>query len=326
VTNAALFVSMLLALDPGAAPRSVVAKQWQALRVPADGPALSIGTCNCGCLQGAATLPVSGPGYEVLHLDRNRRFGHPLLVAYVERLAKAARRAKLGPLVIGDLSQPRGGPTPTGHRSHQTGLDADIGYVAPPEVRSGHLKAADRERLMPPDVIDLKTHAKTRVWTPKVISLLALAANDPTVDRIFVNPAIKKRVCEAPATAHASWQSRLRPWWGHQDHFHVRLKCPPDSPQCVPQDPPPNDGCGPHLAWWFGREARNQRGKKEPPSAEKSAAEKPLAEKPATEKPPVEKPPAAEMSLPPACAALMTPPAPAAGQLVSTSGVQPVHH
>src|SRR4029077_18274662 len=95
----------------------LVAKQWQAQRVPAVGPALSIGTCSCGCLQGAATLPASGPGYEVLHLARNRRFGHPSLVAYIQRLARAASQEKLGLVVVGDLSQPRGGPTPNGHRS-----------------------------------------------------------------------------------------------------------------------------------------------------------------------------------------------------------------
>jgi penicillin-insensitive murein endopeptidase len=278
-------IGVLLAVDPGAASRGLVARQWQAQRAPADGPALSIGTCNCGCLQGAATLPVSGPGFEVLHLDRHRRFGHPLLVSYVERLAVAARKAKLGPLVIGDLSQPRGGPTPSGHRSHQTGLDADIGYVAPPGVRAGHLNARDRERLMPPAVVDLKTHATTRFWTPKVVSLLALAAADPTVDRIFVNPAIKKRLCELPATAHAPWQGRLRPWYLHEDHFHVRLKCPPDSPQCVPQQPPPNDGCGASLAWWFTRDSQNAHPKK--------VETEPQAR--------------AEPTLPPACSALVNP-------------------
>lgn len=291
----AVFLSFLLAVDPtgGAAARGLVAKQWQAQRVPADGPALSIGTCSCGCLQGAATLPVSGPGYEVLHLDRNRRFGHPLLVAYVERLAKSVRKAKLGPLVIGDLSQPRGGPTPSGHRSHQTGLDADIGYVAPPGLRAGHVTASARESLAPPAVIDLKTHATTKLWSAKVPALLALAAADPAVDRIFVNPAIKKKMCEAPATAKAPWQGRLRPWWGHHDHFHVRLKCPPDSPLCVPQEPPPNDGCGASLAWWFTKDAVARKEKK----AEAEHA----------------KP---EPTLPPACAAMVSsaPPPAASGE------------
>jgi penicillin-insensitive murein endopeptidase len=295
MTAAAALLLVLAAADGGAparaavpAPvpkRGLVAKQWQAQRAPTKGPALSIGTCSCGCLQGAATLPVSGPGYEVLRLGRNRRFGHPRLVAYIERLAAAAKTKKLGPLVVGDLSQPRGGPTPSGHRSHQTGLDADVGYVAPAGLRPGHLSAGAREHLSPLAVVDTKTQKPTAAWTPKLAELLALAAADPAVDRIFVAPGIKKMLCDGPATAKASWQARLRPWWGHHDHFHVRLKCPPDSPLCVPQDPPPDDGCGASLAWWFSADAGATRTRKK----EGEAVE-------------------AEPTLPPACTGLVAGP------------------
>ena len=253
---------------PGPAPpapgpkQGLVAKQWQAQRKPSAGPALSIGTTSRGCLQGAATLPASGPGYEVVRIGRNRRYGHPNLIAYVKRLGASARRAKLGLLVVGDLSQPRGGPTPTGHRSHQTGLDADMGYAAPAGVRAGHLSRRAREHLSPLVVVDLQTHETTPAWRPSVVELLALAAADPAVDRIFVNPAIKKLLCEAPATAKAPWQARLRPWWSHHDHFHVRLKCPADSPLCVPQETPRDDGCGAGLAWWFSDDATAKRTKK----------------------------------------------------------------
>ena len=229
--------------------------------MPSAGAAQAIGTCSCGCLQGGATLPASGPGYEVLHLGRNRRYGHPALVAYLRRLGAAARAERLGLLVVGDLSQPRGGPTPSGHRSHQTGLDADLGYAAPAGVRAGHLSAPDRERLSAPAVVDLKTHAPTPAWGPRTLDLLARAAADPAVDRIFVNPAVKKMLCEGP-TAKAPWQARVRPWWGHHDHFHVRLRCPPDSPLCVAQEPPPDDGCGPSLRWWFSADAESTRAKK----------------------------------------------------------------
>jgi penicillin-insensitive murein endopeptidase len=256
---------ILLALDPA------VAKQWQALRLPTPGPALSIGKCSNGCLQGAATLPASGRGYEVIRLGRNRRYGHPALIAYVKRLGKAAKKAKAGLVVVGDLSQPRGGPTPTGHRSHQTGLDADIGYVAPAGMRAGHLSSREREQAGWTVVFDKKTHEKTALWSEKVPDLLALAAADPAVDRIFVEAGIKKLMCEGPH-AKAPWQGRLRPWFAHDDHFHVRLKCPTDSPQCKPQDPPPDDGCGPSLAWWLGDTAAARPKKKEtdtepPPSS-----------------------------------------------------------
>jgi len=265
--KAAALWSILLAAAAGrpapAAPKQgIVAKQWQAQRKPSAGPALSIGTTSLGCLQGAATLPASGPGYEVVRLGRNRRYGHPNLIAYLQRLGAGARQAKLGLVIVGDLSQPRGGPTPSGHRSHQTGLDADIGYAAPAGVRAGHLSRRAREQLSPLAVIDLKTHETTRAWTPATVELLALAAADPAVDRIFVNPAIKKLLCETPATAKAAWQARLRPWWAHHDHFHVRLKCPTDSPLCVPQEAPRDDGCGATLAWWFSDDATAARTKK----------------------------------------------------------------
>lgn len=244
---AAVNPSGVLALWLAATLVPASATDWNSQRVPAAGAAQAIGSTSGGCLQGAATLPASGPGYEVLHLRRNRRYGHPELVAFIKRLGKTAKKQKLGLLVVGDLSQPRGGPTPSGHRSHQTGLDVDLGYVAPAGLRPGHVSAAEREKVGPTAVIDLQTHKATPAWTPNTVKLLAAAASDPAVDRIFVNPAIKRMLCDAP-TRNEAWAARLRPWWGHHDHFHVRLKCPADSAACVPQDPPPDDGCGPSLA------------------------------------------------------------------------------
>ena len=192
MTAAVLLALWMAALVP-ASP-----SEWNAQRVPSPGPAQAIGGTSAGCLQGAATLPVSGPGYEVLHLQRNRRYGHPDLIAFVRRLGKAAKAKKLGLVVVGDLSQPRGGPTPSGHRSHQTGLDVDVGYKAPAGLRAGHVAAATREHVAPPAVIDLQTHTPTADWTPKTVKLLATAAADPAVDRIFVNPGIKRMLCEGP--------------------------------------------------------------------------------------------------------------------------------
>ena len=77
------------------------------------------------------------------------------------------------------------------------------------------------------------------------------AAEDPAVERIFVNAAIKKAMCREAGSDRA-WLAKVRPWWGHAEHFHVRLDCPPDSPQCKPQPPvPAGDGCGHELDYWF---------------------------------------------------------------------------
>jgi penicillin-insensitive murein endopeptidase len=264
--------AMVAALPNG----GFVARQWQAQQEPAPGPALAIGACSRGCLQGAAVLPASGTGYEALHLTRNRRYGHPALISYLRRLAEATKAARLGPLIVGDLSQPRGGPTPSGHRSHQTGLDADLGYVAPPGARRGHLSARDRERLSPPPVVDLRTHRMTPAWRPRTMELVALAASDAAVDRIFVNPTIKRILCTG-TMAQAPWQARVRPWWGHHDHFHVRLKCPTDSALCVPQEPPPDDGCGATLDWWFTPDAEATRTRRQDAETQGAEPELPAA-------------------------------------------------
>ena len=69
--------------------------------------------------------------------------------------------------------------------------------------------------------------------------------------RIFVNAAIKKAMCRE-AGSDRDWLAKVRPWWGHAEHFHVRIACPPDSPECKPQPPvPAGDGCGHELDYWF---------------------------------------------------------------------------
>jgi penicillin-insensitive murein DD-endopeptidase len=246
------------------------AEAFSRFRDPAGGAPAALGSTSNGCLIGGVALPRSGPGYELVRLGRNRRFGHPALIAYIQRLGAAARRAQIGTLLIGDLGQPRGGPTPTGHRSHQSGLDVDIGFTRPAWVGSRAMKASEREQMSQLAVVDLTTRTFTAEWSPKVAQLVQLAASDPEVDRIFVHPRVKRELCDLAsqarasrkgpdAAAEASWLRTVRPWWGHHDHLHVRLKCPADSAGCESQPPlPPGDGCG-EIAWWESEEARRGR-------------------------------------------------------------------
>jgi penicillin-insensitive murein endopeptidase len=287
--------------SPAAVP--TVALLWNRQRTPSLGPPQAIGAYAGGCLQGATVLPASGPGYEALHRSRNRFFGHPTLVAFIRRLGVQAKKRHLGVLVVGDMSQARGGPTPSGHRSHQTGLDVDLGYAPPVGLRAGHLKAADRERFGPPAVTDLRTHEMTPVWGSRPTRLLAAAASDPAVDRVFVNPAVRRALCAGPARREA-WFTRVRPWWGHHDHFHVRLKCPDDSPLCAAQEPPPadDDGCGATLAWWFSPDAQSTEARRKQDDQQAQMPGKPPGQIPGSTPGPTLRP-----ILPDACAALLPP-------------------
>jgi penicillin-insensitive murein endopeptidase len=76
---------------------------------------------------------------------------------------------------------------------------------------------------------------------------------------MFVNPAIKRELCREAGTDR-DWLAKVRPWWGHDDHFHMRLTCPAGQDQCEDQAPvPAGDGCGKELDWWFTAEARHPK-------------------------------------------------------------------
>ena len=125
-----LFYGLLLSAVITECLASSLAEQWSKISLPTYSvSAQSIGTYNAGCISGAVSVPINGTGYQVMRLSRNRAYGHPDLKHFIESLGQTAAKQQLGSLLIGDLGQPRGGPTLSGHRSHQTGLDVDIWFL-----------------------------------------------------------------------------------------------------------------------------------------------------------------------------------------------------
>jgi penicillin-insensitive murein DD-endopeptidase len=216
---------------------------------PAPGPLHIVGSQPAGCLVGAVRLPPEGPGFQTIHLARSSFWGAPSTITRIERLGGQVRAAGLGDLYIEDISRPRGGPLPGGHVSHQLGLDADVGLDARPKPM---LTAAGREAVELPSLVraDLRGVDPAR-WTPGVVTLLHLAASLPEVDRILINPAIKRQLC-MEVQGDRSWLRLMRPWYGHAAHMHIRFRCPADQHDCVQAaPPPPGDGCDATLQWWF---------------------------------------------------------------------------
>jgi penicillin-insensitive murein DD-endopeptidase len=209
----------------------------------------AIGFYAKGCLAGGEALPINGPTWQVMRLSRNRNWGHPALIQFLERLSKNGAKAGWPGLLVGDMSQPRGGPMITGHASHQIGLDADIWDTPMP---GRELTRQEREEMSATMVVAAdRKDVDPKVWTPGNLAIIKTAAQDPAVERIFVNAAVKKAMCREAGSDHA-WLQKVRPWYEHDYHFHVRIACPADSPTCTRQPPVPvGDGCGKEMDYWF---------------------------------------------------------------------------
>ncbi len=227
----------------------------------------AFGKYSRGCLAGAAQLPETGPTWQAMRLSRNRNWGHPEMINFVQRLSKSAVRAGWKGLYVGDISQPRGGPMLTGHASHQMGLDADIWMLPPKSLK---LSRAEREELSSISIRSKDQRNVNSNWTRAHHEILRAAAKDPAVARIFVTAPAKLRMCKDTPRNDREWLRKIRPWWGHHYHFHVRLNCPAGSRGCQEQAPiPPGDGCK-DAVWWVTdalkpREPSAEPKKKKPP-------------------------------------------------------------
>ena len=248
----AFAIGFSLAPDAGADNEQPAKFAFSAVDAPTSAVPAPLGGYAAGCLAGAARLAETGTGWQAMRLSRNRNWGHPEMIALIERLSGAAQAAGWPGLYVGDISQPRGGPLVSSHRSHQIGLDADI-WLRPPG--SLKLSVAEREKINSPSLVATNRLQVNGAWTGAHYRVIEAAARDEAVARIFVNAAIKRRLCESRGDGDEDWLRKVRPWWGHDSHFHVRLHCP-DAGACINQEPPPEgDGCDTELDWWFTDEA-----------------------------------------------------------------------
>jgi len=242
---ASLFLSFCLTSAAGAEPPAKQlfgAKPSGSHQKPAP-----FGSYAKGCVAGAVQLPETGATWQAMRLSRNRNWGHPETIDFIEKLSRfAAKQPGWNGLYIGDISQPRGGPMLSGHRSHQVGLDIDI-WMLPPDRLD--LSSKQRENLSSISMRRANGAFVNSSWTPQHHAILRAAAQDKRVARIFVFPGAKVQMCK-DEKGNRNWLRKIRPWWGHHYHFHVRLKCPRGAGGCTNQaTPPAGDGCDAAQTW-----------------------------------------------------------------------------
>ena len=248
----ALSISAILHLNPAAAQIKANV-MFGAKNSASQQQPNAFGRYAKGCLAGAVQLPETGPTWQAMRLSRNRSWGHPEMIKFVKRLsAKVATVPGWKGLYVGDISQPRGGPMTSSHQSHQLGLDADIWLLPPKKL---NLSRTERENISSKTVRSKDQKSVNSNWTPSHMEVIKAAASDPAVDRIFITAPAKIWMCKN-AKGNRKWLQKVRPFWGHHYHFHVRLKCPKGSKTCKKQTPTVRQlsksatGCDKDLNWW----------------------------------------------------------------------------
>ncbi len=243
-----IIATILMAAQASTAWAAPEARQlFGSVSTPSNQKPVSFGSYAKGCVSGASQLPESGENWQAMRLSRNRNWGHPSIVSFIERLSQGAVKAGWPGIYVGDISQPRGGPMITGHASHQIGLDVDVWMLPPKRL---DLTENERENLSSISVVTSDKRNVNDNWSSQHHDVIMAALKDDAVARIFVSGAIKIQMCADATAQERPYLRKLRPWWGHTFHFHVRLNCPAGSPDCEEQAPPPaGDGCE-SAVWW----------------------------------------------------------------------------
>ncbi len=239
----------------GPATAQVAKQQFGSKQLPAVMKPAAHGFYSKGCLAGGVAIAQDGPTWQAMRPHRNRRWGHPETIRTVIQLSQDAQKVGWNGLLVGDISQPRGGPMLSGHASHQLGLDADIWLNEMPDRR---LSRNERNNTSAQSMLasrsgKLDQNTIGPLFTNETFGLIKTAASYGQVERVLVHPTIKRELCRREtATGNGRrWLHKVRPYWGHHYHMHVRLSCPAGSPNCRAQAKPrADDGCGKELQDW----------------------------------------------------------------------------
>ncbi|MES3039459.1 MAG: penicillin-insensitive murein endopeptidase [Bdellovibrionota bacterium] len=148
------------------------------------------------------------------------------------------------PLYVGDLAKKGGGVVPP-HKSHQNGLDVDVGY---PFLNADKFGGT-------PDTVNTKGETAAGIKVKEMYELFKYAYSTGSMNIILVHPGIKKLLCnEAERRGELSadgktgsalvLMSKIRPEINHDKHFHLRIKCSKYQRKCrTTTEPAKVSGC-----------------------------------------------------------------------------------
>jgi penicillin-insensitive murein endopeptidase len=205
-------------------------------------PSRSVGAPNKGKLENGVRVETSAY-VRILgaYASGDVRYGTRELVDAIDRAARDVhKRYPDAVLGVGQLSK-KGGGNIERHHSHESGRDADLGFylvdaLGRPVQRESFL--AIRENGVAGSDASVRFD-DGRNWT-----LVASLVTDPHahVTHVFVANHLRTRLLAygakigaAPAVRQRVADLLMQPKHAlpHDDHFHVRVGCPANSPECL---------------------------------------------------------------------------------------------
>jgi LysM repeat protein len=225
IVGSRIIAGKTLVVDPGTG---------EELLVPVIGQ--SIGHPFAGRLTDGVLLP-PGPGYFRRRPDYAWGAQHTVYLLREAIAAVSTRYPTIHRLAIGDLSARTGGRIPR-HSSHQTGRDVDLGFFY-----------RQKPAIYPQDFVRLTEQNIHFPATWLLLEALAETADrDGGVERIFLSYSTQRllyrkalkhgvpqqtleTIFQYPYGPHAA-RGLVRHEPNHDDHFHVRFKCPLGDNRC----------------------------------------------------------------------------------------------
>lgn len=204
-----------------------------------------VGFYTDGSLTDAECLPTHGEGFMQLYRDVNHIFAtRPLLNMIVEAASDLNEKyPNRDRLQVEEMSAREGGDI-EGHASHENGLDVDIQFFK----RDGVEHVPTAQQYYAPSMV-VGGAVSPNFDVERNWELMKALHRHGDVQRIFIDTKLKAALCSY-ARSTGDYNSNikvlrsLQHQTNHQDHIHVRLRCPPNTPRCTPQaDPPAGSGC-----------------------------------------------------------------------------------
>ncbi len=205
----------------------------------------AVGFYTDGSLEEGGCIPAEGEGYMQLYRDVNNIFATRPLLNMITEAGREMNEKYPGRdrLQVEEMSASEGGEI-DGHASHENGLDVDIQFYK----RDGVEHIPTGQQYYAPSMV-VGNAVSPNFDLERNWELMKTLHRHGNVQRIFIDTKLKNALCNyARSTGDFAANTRvlrsLQHQTNHQDHIHVRLRCPAGNNRCVPQgEPPPGHGC-----------------------------------------------------------------------------------